>query len=239
MKKIGLVGGLGPASTVAYYLGLVEKCQAQYGTDVYPEIVIDSVNMSRHTEVLQKNDYDTLCELLLKSLNNLKNAGAQFAAITANMEHIVWDMVQERFPLPVISILDAVVEEIKKCGYQRVLVFGTDFTMKSGMYEKALHRNGITAILPDADDIDTIGRLIYPNLENGIVIPEDRQAMIALAEKYIAEQKADAMLLGCTEISLAIKPGDVSVPTLDTTKIHIEAIVRMTIACLNKSRKKT
>lgn len=224
MKKIGLVGGLGPASTVDYYLGLIERCRAEYGADVYPEIVIDSVNMSEHTDALLRSDYNKLCDLLIKSINNLKAAGAEVAAITANTEHIIWDMVCERFPLSVISILDAVVDEIKQCGYQRVLVFGTEFTMKSGMYEKALKDNGITAIIPTEADIVKIGSLIYPNLENGIVIPEDRMKMIELAEKYIAEEKADAMLLGCTEIPLAIKPGNVSVPTLNSTEIHIMEI---------------
>lgn len=224
MKKIGLVGGLGPASTVDYYLGLVDKTRNELGDDVYPEIVIDSVNMSEHINAISGGDYEKVCTLLLRSIDNLKASGAQIAAITANTEHIVWDMVHEKFPIPVISIIDATVNEIKKCGYKRVLVFGTEFTMKSGIYEKALTNNGITAIIPEQEDILTIGKLIYPNLENGIVIPEDRQKMIELAEKYIKEENADAMILGCTEIPLAIKSGDVSVPTLNTTKIHIEAI---------------
>lgn len=224
MKKMGLVGGLGPASTVDYYLGLIKRCHDEQGMDVYPEIVIDSVNMSEHIEALGKGDYDTVCELLIKSINNLKAAGAEIGAITANTEHIVWDMVCEKFSLPVISILDAVVDEIKRHGYQRVLVFGTEFTMKSGMYENIFWNNNIEPIVPNEEDIITIGKLIYPNLENGIVIPEDRKKMIELAEKYIAEEKADAMLLGCTEIPLAIKPGDVSVPTLNSTEIHIKAI---------------
>lgn len=224
MKKIGLVGGLGPASTVDYYLGLVNKTRNEFGEDVYPKIVIDSVNMSEHINALSGGDYEKVCELLIKSLSNLKAAGAEVAAITANTEHIVWDMAKSHFPLPVISIIDATVNEIVRCGYKRVLVFGTAFTLKSGLYEKTLNANGITAIIPTENDIITIGKLIYPNLENGIVIPEDRQKMIELAEKYIKEQNADAMLLGCTEIPLAIKPGDVSVPTLNTTEIHIDAI---------------
>lgn len=227
MKKIGLVGGLGPASTVEYYLGLIEKSREEFGADVYPEIVIDSVNMSEHTAALSSGDFAALSQLLLKSLNNLKAAGSEVAAIGANTEHIVWDMVKDDFPLPVISIIDAVVDEIKRCGYKRVLIFGTEATMKSGMYEKALRAEGITPIVPEENDIVTIGALIYPNLENGIVVPDDRKKMIELAEKYIKEFNADAMLLGCTEIPLAIKAGDVSVPTIDTTKIHIDAIYKM------------
>lgn len=105
-------------------------------------------------------------------------------------------------------------------------MFGTTFTLQSGLYENALTKNGITAIIPSADDVSIIGSLIYPNLENGIVIPKDRQKLIELAEKYIYAEKADSLVLGCTELPLAIKPCDVSVPVLNTTEIHIEEIYR-------------
>ncbi len=224
MKKIGLVGGLGPASTVDYYLGLIRLCRSEKGEDVYPKIVIDSVDMSEHNDAFAKDDYDKICDLLIESLTDLKSAGADVAAITANTEHIVWDKVFSRFPLPVISIVDEVIAEIKKCGYKRVLVFGTEFTMSSRLYDNAFVKNGITPIIPDENDIKVIGKLIYPNLENGIIIPEDKIKMIKLAEKYISTYNADAMLLGCTEIPLMIKDGDVNVPTLNSTDIHIKAI---------------
>lgn len=104
--------------------------------------------------------------------------------------------------------------------------FGTEFTMTSGLYEKAFIKNGITPIIPDDDDKKIIGNLIYPNLENGIVIPEDKVKMIELAEKYIKSQNADSMLLGCTEIPLMLSDEDISVPTLNSTDIHINAIYR-------------
>lgn len=226
MKKVGLVGGIGPASTVEYYLGIIEKSRIEQGEDVYPEIVIDSMNMSQHDKALAEKDYNKLCNYLLRSLSNLKAAGAEIAAITANTEHIVWDMICDRLPLPVISIVDATVREIKQRGFKKVLVFGTSFTLKSGLYESALSQQGITAIIPSGGDASIIGRLIYPNMENGIVIPDDRRKLIELAEKYISEEKADAMILGCTELPLAIKPGDVSVPVLNTTEIHINEIYR-------------
>lgn len=118
----------------------------------------------------------------------------------------------------------AAVAEIKRCKFNRVLVFGTEFTMRSGLYEKALSDNDITPIIPSSDDIAVIGKLIYPNLENGIVIPDDKRKMLELAQKYIDTNKADSMLLGCTELPLMIKPDDVTLPILDTTKIHIGEI---------------
>lgn len=205
---------------------LIDKTQREQGQTVYPEIVIDSVNMTLHDRALVEKDYDRLADYLIESIENLRAAGAEIAAITANTEHIIWDMVCQRFILPVVSVVDATINEIKKNGYKRVLVFGTVFTLKSGLYDNALEKNEITAIIPTDNDAELIGNLIYPNLENGIVIPEDRQKLIDIAEQYIAKYNADAMLLGCTELPLAIKPGDVSVPVLNTTLIHIEEIYK-------------
>ena len=180
MKKIGLVGGIGPASTVEYYLGIIKKCRIEQRGNVYPEIVIDSVNMLSHDKVLAENDYDKLAHYLLRSLSNLKAAGAELAAITANTEHIVWNMVHSKFPLPVISIVEATIREIKRKGFKNVLVFGTMFTLKSRLYENALNNQGITAIIPSGNDRSTIDSLIYPNLENGIIIPADKQEELEL-----------------------------------------------------------
>jgi len=224
VKKIGLVGGIGPASTVEYYLGLIQKCQNELGQIVYPEIVIDSVNMTKHDEALREKNYDKLCEYLLVSLSNLKAARAEIAAITANTEHIVWEMIADKVPLPVINIVDAVVKSIREKKYKRVLVFGTEFTMKSGLYKSELLKSGILPIIPTNEDIEHIGKLIYPNLENGIVVEEDKAKLLELAEKYIARENADALLLGCTELPLAIKETDVNVPLLNSTEIHINEI---------------
>ena len=114
MKKIGLVGGIGPASTIEYYLGIIQKSLNEQNNSVYPEIVIDSVNMLKHDVALENGDYSVLGEYLLSSLTNLKAAGAEIAAITANTEHIVWDRICNNFPLPVISIVEETVKELKR-----------------------------------------------------------------------------------------------------------------------------
>lgn len=217
-------GRISPASTIEYYMNLVKLCQESFGGDVYPRIVIDSVDMGIHTEYFNRQDYKTIGDFIYNSLVSLKNAGAEVAAITANTEHIAWDYVKDRLPLPTISIVDATIDEIKRRGCKKVLIFATAWTLQSGLYEKAISKAGITPIVPDEEDQIILGNLIYPNLENGIVIPEDKTKMISLAEKYIQEYDADALLLGCTEIPLMIKADDVSVPVIDTTQIHIQAI---------------
>lgn len=224
MKKVGFVGGIGPSSTVEYYLGYIDRTRKYYGENVYPEIVIDSVDLHTATEYFTNGEWDESAKLMIKSVTNLQRAGAEIAAIAANTEHIVWEKMKDSFPIPVISIVDAVVDEVIKKGYKKVLIFGTIFTMESGLYEKAFKEKGINPLLPSDEDKRIIGDLIYPNLENGVIIPEDRTKMLALAEKCIRETGAEALLLGCTELPLMIKEGDISIPVLDSTEIHINAI---------------
>ena len=117
-----------------------------------------------------------------------------------------------------------VIDYCTQNDFKKIVVFATAWTLKSGLYATALQNAGITPIVPKAEDLELLGNLIYPNLENGIVIPEDKEKTIALAEKYIKENSVDSLLLGCTEIPLMIKENEVSVPVINTTKIHIKAI---------------
>lgn len=230
MRKIGLVGGLGPASTVEYYMGLNELFLNDPSITGYPEIVIDSVDMLRYTDALISKDYDTVAEYLLENLCNLKAAGAQIAAITANTEHIVWDRICGRLPLPTISVVDAVTEEIRKNQYKKVLVLATEWTLSSGLFEKPISQTGAIPVIPSCADQKIIGSLIYPNLENGIVLSEDKAKMIALIKKYIASEHPDSILLGCTELPLMIKEDDIELPLINSTQVHIKKIFQESIS---------
>lgn len=224
MKKVGIVGGLGPASTIDYYKDIIDIYRNEYGDDHYPEIVIDSINMNQIINGISSQDYDSVVAYLLKSISNLEKAGATFAAIASNTPHIVWDRIVNKVSIPLISIIDATCDYIAHNNYKKVLIFVTKFTMKNGLYNNALSNRDIDWILPNEEDIEILGNLIYPNLENGIVIEEDKKKMISIAEKYISRFHADSLLLGCTEIPLMIKPNDVSVPVINTTEIHIQRI---------------
>lgn len=229
MRKIGLVGGLGPASTVEYYMGLNELFLSDSNMTGYPEIVIDSVDMLRYTNTLISKDYDTVAEYLLCNLSNLKAAGAQIAAITANTEHIVWDRICDHLPLPTISVVDAVTEEICRKQYKKVLVLATEWTMSSGLFEKPISQTGALPVIPSCADRKIIGSLIYPNLENGIVLPEDKAKMIEIIKKYIAAEHPDSILLGCTELPLMIKEDDIELPLINSTQVHIQKIYKESI----------
>ena len=229
MKKIGLIGGVGPVSTVNYYLELNRLYHNDFGVNEYPEIVIDSLSLNKVTTALADERYDIVCEILKKSADILRNAGAECVAICSNTPHIVLNQIVADLPLPIVSIVDANVQAVKNGGYKNVLVLGTLATMQSGMYQSILAENGISSVTPSAEDQQTIADIIFPNLENGIVDPDERLEILALVEKYVAYQSVDAVLLACTELPLIIKPADLTIPVIDTALVHAKEIYEFAV----------
>ena len=225
MKKVGIIGGIGPASTLDYYSGIISKYRAKTNDDNYPGIVIDSINMTEMLSYVSDKDWDSVVNMLLNAIKNLANAGADFAVIASNTPHIVFDAVKEKSALPLISIVEETCKYAQAKDCKKVVVIGTYFTMSSGFYSKAFARYGITAVAPTEMQQQAIHNLFFPNLENGIVVLEDKQKMIRMISELITEHRADAIVLGCTELPLMIKDGDVDTLILDTTQIHITSIV--------------
>ena len=206
MKKIGIIGGIGPASTLDYYTGIIDGYRKKTGSDNYPEIIIYSINMTEMITLIEKDCWGSVTDMLTSTLKRLSNAGADIAVIASNTPHLVFDEISRQSPIPLISIVEETCNFIKAAGYQRVLTIGTLFTMKSGLYTKPLEKCGVLPLLPTEDEQSEIYSLFFPNLENGIVIPEDKEKMLALVNQIIHNQNADSLLLGCTELPLMIKP---------------------------------
>jgi len=225
MKKIGIVGGIGPASTLDYYSGIINGYRGKTSSENYPKIVIDSINMNEMLSYVSDEKWEDLVNLLLKSIKNLANAGAEMAAIASNTPHIVFDRVQKLSALPLISIVEETCRyaQCKKC--KKVVVIGTRFTMSSGLYSKAFQKYDIDAVVPTEDEQAEIHGIIFPKLEDGIIDPIDKQKMLALVTRLLAEHKADGLILGCTELPLMIKENDLDTIMMNTTQIHIDAIV--------------
>ena len=229
MKKSGIIGGIGPASTLDYYSGIIDGVRAKTNDGNYPEILINSINMTGMLSLVQNKDWNALAEILLAAIQNLADAGAEFAAIASNTPHIVFDKVSERSVLPMVSIVDSACQYAKSKGCKKAVVIGTKFTMSSGLYSEAFKKHYIDAVVPSEDQQEAIHNLFFPNLENGIVIPADKQKMLDIVNGLISEHRADILILGCTELPLMIKDGDVDALTLNTTQIHIDAIVDMIV----------
>jgi len=220
MKRIGLVGGTGPESTKEYYMGLIRKCSCFE----YPEIVIFSVNMSEIMELQEEGGWDRAGDKLIEVIGSLEAAGVDFGAICANTPHLIFPKVQEAVNIPLVSIIDATVAKAKELGVKKPLILGTVWVMKADMYPLALAEEGIGIVVPEGRDRAGIHRYIFNELEKGILKPETKTWYLELIQRYVDEQEADSVILGCTEIPLLITQEDLDIPALDTTQIHIDAI---------------
>lgn len=226
MKKFGLVGGIGPASTLDYYRGITEGFRARVGGENnYPPLIIDSLNLAEVYDLVASKQWGPFADRFVASIANLAAGGAEFAAMAANTAHIVFDEVQRRVSLPLLSLVEETCKAAAARKCRRVVIFGTAFTMSSGLYADAFARYGIAASVPTAAEQQAIHGIIFPHLQEGIVLPAEKKTVLAIAERLMAAENADALVLGCTELPLIIQAGDLAVPVLDTTQIHIDAIL--------------
>jgi aspartate racemase len=225
LKKLGLVGGIGPESTLEYYKGIIEGYRRRTGLDRYPQMVIDSLDLSEMYAYASNKQWEPFTERLAGSIRTLAAAGAEFAAMAANTAHIVFDELERTSPLPLVSIVEETCKVAWSKGCRRVVIFGTAFTMSSGLYTKSFEKRGMEAFVPSEEEQGAIHGIIFPHLQEGIVLPEEKEKILGIANGLIKGHGADALVLGCTELPLIIKEGDLDTLVLDTTRIHVEAIL--------------
>ncbi len=225
MKKIGLVGGTTPEATVEYYralIGLGRKVATNPLDN--PVIVIYSVNLSEIVVRQRAGRIDEVVDIFADAFERLRLAGVEIAALTANTPHVYFDRLAARAGMPLVSILDAAFERTKALGCRKVLLLGTATTMVSSMYPDRLAAGGTGVVVPGEEERAFIDSTIYGELSIGVTTPEARKRFVAICERHVAAQGLDGVILGCTEIPLLLKEGDISVPVIDTTQVHAEAI---------------
>lgn len=224
MKKIGILGGLGPESTAAYYEYITQEYYRKYGDYAYPEIIIYSMNFKEVIDV----GYEAP-EQIKNVIESLHKAGADFVVAACNSIHIVYDEVAKDISIPWFSIIDAAAEEIKESNITKVGVLGTVFTMSKGFYTKGLARHQIESVVPSAEDQETVNNIIFKELITNTVTEESRQAVLKIIDKLIA-QGAQAIVLGCTELPFLIKQEDLDVKVINTTVVHAQKTLQMALA---------
>lgn len=231
MKKIGLIGGLGPEATVDYYKEIVKSFSAENEDLNYPEIIVYSVNMSEFIGLMKQKEYGKATAYLLDKIKALKSAGADFAAITANTPHLLFDEIEKKSPLPLISIVEATSREALKRNLKRTGLFGTEFTMNAQFYPDVFKKNGIEVVMPNQREKEIINQKLFSEIELGIFKDDTRNLLIDIIKKMVDEQQIDSIILGCTEFPLILKKTNYcGIPVLNTTKIHVNEIVEK---CLN------
>lgn len=229
MKKLGLVGGLGPESTIPYYHGIVYGVQRKVGRKFFPNITIESIDVFKLLSLCDQKKYKELTEYLLKAINNLYASGADFAAIAANTPHIVFDELQKVSPIPLVSIVEAVCNEVKHNNINKVGLMGTIFTMEGEFFRKPFIDNNIAVITPTEKEKQYINEKISSELELGIVKTNTQDEFLKILQRMKDEDSIEAVILGCTELPLIFKGVDVPVQCFDTMEIHINTLVNMII----------
>jgi aspartate racemase len=223
--SVGIVGGLGPESTIDYYRRILEAWDRD-DPSTAPSIVIDSLDVQLALRLVER-DRPALIEYLVASVRRLAGAGVDFVAMTANTPHIVFDDIAARSPVPLLSIVEVCAQEARRRGLRRLALLGTRFTMEGPFYPAVCARYGIVAVPPHETDRAWIHQRYVGELLKGEFRDETRREVIAVVSRLRAEESIDGVILGGTELPLLVStPVIADVPALDTTALHVAAIVK-------------
>lgn len=226
MKTLGIIGGLGPESTVDYYQRIIALYRHSTGDRHYPEFVIVSVDLKKGLDFMDANDLSGMANFLLEALIKLARGGAEFGIISANTPHIVFDEIAPKSPIPLISIVEATRAVAKAQNLERLALMGTRYTMQSDFYPKVFAREGIGLFVPESEDQDYLHEKYFSELVPGKFLPETRAGLLAIVDRMKTKNEIDGVILAGTELPLILRdPIHNGLPFLDTTKIHVEAAV--------------
>ncbi|WP_174613024.1 aspartate/glutamate racemase family protein [Virgibacillus ihumii] len=226
MKRAGIVGGLGPESTVDYYQSFIHKYQERMNSkQTLPELFINSINMYNIFKFISEDRLDDLTDYVAEAVNKLEQIGADFAVVSANTPHIVFNEVREKVNVPMISIVESTYDKADEMGLKNVGLLGTKFTMEHDFFKKPFESGGKKIVVPSEEDQIFMHQRIVDELENGIVNDDTKQSFLKIVNKLIADENLDGLILGCTELPMILKDGDVDLPLLNTTEIHVDKMV--------------
>lgn len=229
LRKLGLVGGTGPESTLIYYRRIIEGVQKATRPDLLAPLSIESLSAFEVFRFAGAEDWDGLTDYLLSAVINLERAGAEVASLTANTPHVVFDRLAERSPLPLVSSVESTRREIRARGASNVILLGTEFTMVGDFLSGPLREDGIAVAVPNADEIAYIQDKIASELEFGVVKDSTREGFARIINRLAADDGGELVLLGCTELPLLLDDDTSPVPTLDTMDPHIDDLVRVAL----------
>ena len=226
MKTLGIIGGLGPESTLDYYQRIIALFRERTGNRDYPEFVIVSVDLRKGLDFMDANDLSGMANYLLEGIDKLARSGAGFGIISSNTPHIVFDEVAPKSPIPLISIVEATCAAAKAQNLKRLALFGTRYTMRATFYPKVFAREGIDLVVPNADDQDYIHDKYMNELVPGKFLADTRAGLLAIVDRMKTTDDIGGVILAGTELPLILRdPIYNGIPFLDTTKIHVEAAV--------------
>ena len=225
MRTIGIIGGLGPESTIDYYRSILARYRARTQNQGYPHLIINSLDVDKGVAMLDAGKLDDLADYLSGAVEQVVRAGAEFACLAANTPHLVFDEVQRRSPIPLLSIVAATANRARALGLKKVGLFGTGFTMRASFYPQQFERAGISLVRPKDLEREYIHRKYISELLKNQFLPETRDEILRIARRMKAEDGVEAVVLAGTELPLLLRNSGTDSEFLDTTVIHVEAIV--------------
>ncbi|HIW91962.1 MAG TPA: amino acid racemase [Candidatus Corynebacterium avicola] len=227
-RKLGLIGGTGPESTLLYYRALTTGVQERCGEDVLPRLTVESLSHFEVFRFLGAGDTDGLADYFSAAVDNLAAAGAQVVSLSAITPHIIFDRLAERSPVPLVSAVETVRDEAVARSARRVLLLGTGFTMApetNGFFLRPFAEADIEVVVPGEEDREEIHRRIATELEFGTVTEETRERFVQIITGIHEVTPVDQVVLGCTELPMVLDDEVSPVPCLDTVGIHTRALV--------------
>jgi aspartate racemase len=224
MKTAGMIGGLGPESTIDYYRSIVARYRARKPDGGFPHIVINSLDVDKGLAMLDAGLVDDFADYLASGIEAVVR-GADFGFIAANTPHLVFDELQRRADIPLLSIVRAAVDQAKALGLKKVGLFGTGFTMRASFYPKEFERAGIALVTPTESEQDFIHKKYIGELLKNQFLPHTREEILLIAHRMKAEDGVEAAVLAGTELPLLLRDSGGDIEFLDTTVIHVEAVV--------------
>ena len=227
MKKIGLVGGTGPESTLMYYKELNTRIDQLTGGKAMPDLAIESVDFRKAWAYVSNGEKDNLADYLSEKVSCLKSTGCEVISLTAGTMHLVINEIEKKTGVSPVSIPKAVADEASSKGYSKVGLLGTIFTMEQDYMKKDLIDAGIEVCIPEKEDRELVAKRIFEELELGIVKEETLKEFQDLISKMKNEQGIQAVILGCTELPLLLNEKNSPLPILDSVEIHIRKLIEL------------
>lgn len=226
MKKVGIVGGTGPESTVDYYQSIISKFQEKIGSkEELPELFINSINMYKMFNLLMNGQTHDLINYLTDAVQKLERVGADFVVMSGNTPHIVFERVQKEVEVPMISIVEETFLKAQELSLEKIGLIGTKFTMENDFFKQTFISHNIEVVVPNQTEQEYIHRKIVEELENGIVRNETKERFINIINQMVEKDAIHGIVLGCTELPLLIKNEDLNIHSLNTAEIHIDKII--------------
>ncbi|HYN85392.1 MAG TPA: amino acid racemase [Pyrinomonadaceae bacterium] len=226
MKTLGVIGGIGPESTIEYYRLLIETYQERTGDGSYPSLVINSIDLKRMIDCFTAGRLADAADYLAAEVGRLARAGADVALLSANTAHAVFHEVRSRSTVPLLSIVEATCAEAKARGLRRLALLGTRFTMGGRFYPEVFDREGVALVVPDAEEQAFIHDRYMNQLIKGVFLDETRDRLLGIAGRLKEREGVDGLILGGTELPLILRGDEAAgLPLLDTTRIHVRAAV--------------